>query len=138
MKRTPTNTGHGHVHPRPDGVKAKCGGPAMCPVCATDVVEAYAPLVRWRTRSDGNSEWADYTEGDWSVHAMDKDGDGSDWEIRYRGQTIIESGDIFEKGACRAYHFDLAKAAAIGALREAQRALREHEDEKRAEGKSDG
>ena len=31
-----TNSGHGHVFPRPDGVKARCGGPAICPECAHD------------------------------------------------------------------------------------------------------
>lgn len=30
------NTGHGHVYPRPDGVKARCGGPALCSTCAAD------------------------------------------------------------------------------------------------------
>lgn len=30
------NTGHGHVYPRPDGVKARCGGPGLCPTCAND------------------------------------------------------------------------------------------------------
>ena len=30
------NTGHGHVRPRPDGVKARCGGPALCGVCARE------------------------------------------------------------------------------------------------------
>ncbi len=29
--------GHGHVIPRPDGVKVRCGGPAMCPVCAGEL-----------------------------------------------------------------------------------------------------
>lgn len=29
-----TNTGHGHVWARPDGVKARCGGPGMCKQCA--------------------------------------------------------------------------------------------------------
>lgn len=33
----PSNVGHGHVFPRPDGVKARCGGPAMCHVCAADL-----------------------------------------------------------------------------------------------------
>jgi hypothetical protein len=31
------NTGHGHVWERPDGVKMRCGGPAMCKVCAFDL-----------------------------------------------------------------------------------------------------
>lgn len=29
-------TGHGHVYAREDGVKARCGGPAICAECATD------------------------------------------------------------------------------------------------------
>ena len=31
-----TNTGHGHAWERPDGMKARCGGPALCRQCATD------------------------------------------------------------------------------------------------------
>jgi len=31
-----TNTGHGHVWERPDGVKARCGGSAICRECAQD------------------------------------------------------------------------------------------------------
>lgn len=27
------NVGHGHVNPRPDGLKARCGGPALCGQC---------------------------------------------------------------------------------------------------------
>lgn len=30
------NTGHGHVWPRPDGVKARCGGPAICSQCSRE------------------------------------------------------------------------------------------------------
>jgi hypothetical protein len=30
------NTGHGHVWERPDGMKAKCGGPSICSACAKD------------------------------------------------------------------------------------------------------
>ena len=29
--------GHGHVNPRPDGVTARCGGPAICRVCAAEL-----------------------------------------------------------------------------------------------------
>lgn len=35
-----TNRGHGHVHPRPDGVKARCGGPAICSECAKEAARA--------------------------------------------------------------------------------------------------
>ena len=31
-----TNNGHGHVWNRPDGVKARCGGPGICLDCARD------------------------------------------------------------------------------------------------------
>lgn len=30
------NSGHGHVWPRPDGFKARCGGPTLCPQCRAD------------------------------------------------------------------------------------------------------
>jgi hypothetical protein len=31
-----TNTGHGHVWARPDGLMAKCGGPGLCKECSLD------------------------------------------------------------------------------------------------------
>lgn len=31
-----SNTGHGHVLARPDGVKARCGGPGLCSDCSRD------------------------------------------------------------------------------------------------------
>lgn len=34
--RIGTNNGHGHVWARPDGVKARCGGPGLCRECAAD------------------------------------------------------------------------------------------------------
>jgi hypothetical protein len=30
------NSGHGHVYPRPDKARARCGGPALCGKCAAD------------------------------------------------------------------------------------------------------
>jgi hypothetical protein len=30
---------HGHVTPRPDGVKARCGGPALCSECAKELAQ---------------------------------------------------------------------------------------------------
>ena len=40
--REPTNTGHGHVWERPDGVKMRCGGPGICAVCSQDYVVYHA------------------------------------------------------------------------------------------------
>lgn len=34
------NTGHGHVRPRPDGVKMRCGGPNICTKCAAEWLNA--------------------------------------------------------------------------------------------------
>ena len=31
-----SNTGHGHVWSRPDGQRARCGGPGLCKICSTD------------------------------------------------------------------------------------------------------
>ena len=30
------NRGHGHVYARPDGMRARCGGPTICAECALD------------------------------------------------------------------------------------------------------
>lgn len=42
--RIGTNEGHGHAWSRPDGIKMRCGGPAMCRVCALDA----SLVARWR------------------------------------------------------------------------------------------
>lgn len=34
------DVGHGHVTPRPDGMKARCGGPALCQKCAQEAATA--------------------------------------------------------------------------------------------------
>jgi hypothetical protein len=50
------NTGHGHVRPRPDGVKMRCGGPGICPECSR---ERFAPPVA----SEDALELADWLYG---------------------------------------------------------------------------
>ena len=36
-----TNSGHGHIYARPDGIKVRCGGPGICPECAHDREQLY-------------------------------------------------------------------------------------------------
>ena len=36
------NVGHGHVIPRPDGVRARCGGPGLCRECSRDLARQRA------------------------------------------------------------------------------------------------
>lgn len=54
------NRGHGHVHPRPDGAKARCGGPGICSECsreqAADVAARRAALERAEFRGDGDDQ----------------------------------------------------------------------------------
>lgn len=53
----PARIGHGHVNPRPDGSKARCGGPAICADCARERAETQVDvharigvrLFRWST-----------------------------------------------------------------------------------------
>jgi hypothetical protein len=64
------NTGHGHVFERPDGIVVRCGGPAMCKVCAADgtvkatgvvpgadPLEAAAKLLHENRYSVGQPPW---------------------------------------------------------------------------------
>lgn len=44
------NTGHGHVRPRPDGMKARCGGPGLCRECAKELGEAKATARELESR----------------------------------------------------------------------------------------
>lgn len=43
--RVGTNTGHGHVWQRPDGVRARCGGPGICSECSSDLFDVKAGLA---------------------------------------------------------------------------------------------
>lgn len=46
-----TNVRHGHVTPRADGAKARCGGPAICSVCAREQAEKEGQIVERSTVS---------------------------------------------------------------------------------------
>lgn len=57
-----TNIGHGHVWSRPDGSRARCGGPGMCDACSRDAAwveaakrgELYEPVATEMKDQDGH------------------------------------------------------------------------------------
>lgn len=60
--------GHGHVTPRPDGARARCGGPRICPVCAKELATTELDAARRRYEdqlgqaSDMSEVWSDLSE----------------------------------------------------------------------------
>ncbi|EPB7008690.1 hypothetical protein V3478_31260 [Pseudomonas aeruginosa] len=52
VEQAGTNVGHGHVFPRADGVKMRCGGPGLCSECAADAYRARAALAQPSPASD--------------------------------------------------------------------------------------
>lgn len=50
-----TDCGHGHVYPRSDGVRARCGGPGMCKRCSVDAQNL--EFIRARGGNPGQAEW---------------------------------------------------------------------------------
>jgi hypothetical protein len=41
---------HGHVVARPDGFKARCGGPGLCSVCQAEKAALYQTDQEWASR----------------------------------------------------------------------------------------
>jgi hypothetical protein len=63
--RIGTNTGHGHAWPRPDGVKARCGGVVICRECAVDA----SMVERWR-KAASTSTAAEHGPIDPQLHEL--------------------------------------------------------------------
>lgn len=54
----PLSQSHGHVRPRPDGVKARCGGPAMCRACQQERAALAAPAAQVAPAAVvGDADW---------------------------------------------------------------------------------
>ena len=51
------NKGHGHVYPRPDGSKARCGGPALCSECGAELA---AKLLSEAGNTNNNNRVPDF------------------------------------------------------------------------------
>ena len=54
------NKGHGHVYPRPDGVKARCGAPLSCAECASDKARKDAQT---KAVQDKSRRWHQHLDG---------------------------------------------------------------------------
>ncbi|WP_176492033.1 hypothetical protein [Pseudomonas aeruginosa] len=46
VEQAGANVGHGHVFPRADGVKMRCGGPGLCSECTADASRARSALAQ--------------------------------------------------------------------------------------------
>lgn len=53
-----TNSGHGHVWERPDGNKARCGGPSLCEQCAADAARFHLGVVHNPAQKTLRDEYA--------------------------------------------------------------------------------
>jgi hypothetical protein len=58
MAETNPNTGHGHVRVRPDGVKARCGGPGFCSACNRELAISQLGLPRVAPPTDADTRAA--------------------------------------------------------------------------------
>ena len=65
-----TNTGHGHVWRRPDGVRMRCGGPGLCSECSADAIRL-APTAAESALPD----WWDRIPA-WALHVFRVGPDG--------------------------------------------------------------
>jgi hypothetical protein len=54
--------GHGHVVPRPDGAKARCGGPALCSVCAKELAAQQPVNAATPGQASAGQEFAAWAE----------------------------------------------------------------------------
>lgn len=68
------NVGHGHVFPRPDGVRARCGGPAICHVCAVDLARKnIGERVNQSQSEQGSKTVSEHVEHAYWVYQSFKD-----------------------------------------------------------------
>lgn len=93
-------SGHGWVTPNPDGTKARCGGPALCPECAVEAGRqagmAASAIAALETREASaraalsvvglHLTWA---YGFWVI--TDKPGDNSETAIHYQSLDDVEA-----------------------------------------------
>lgn len=128
MPERDPNTGHGHVYPRPDGMKARCGGPGLCCVCRQDLAESdpaarlpvacYLP-VELRGRGSSTTRWwrtdlekpVMFTVEDFRPFVLRTEKE-SDWGVSVRNFHLeVQHVDVdSRKVVCRPYFIAASKA----------------------------
>lgn len=68
--------GHGHVTPRADGAKARCGGPALCSECARELA-ALSPAPRCPHCHDTGHVCENHPDRPWGGMCCDAGAEGS-------------------------------------------------------------
>jgi hypothetical protein len=113
---TNENTGHGHVYPRPDGMKARCGGPALCSTCAADAARkaVWDRVKRYK--------WVEYNPGH-EVHPQGEWVRYEDCEVLRGNLTLAEDGLAAAMQEIAGLRNQLRVMAALGDRKEAERTL---------------
>lgn len=80
-----TNSGHGHVWERPDGLKMRCGGPGMCEVCSADFarlnqIELSQAVPKQEPVKDAPVAWR-FSKG--TITKLDSCPHGGNWQPLY-------------------------------------------------------
>ncbi len=100
VEQAGANVGHGHVFPRADGVKMRCGGPGLCSECAADAYRARAALAQPSPKcvkcggtgeadSGGVHPWGEPV----NIGAMDaEDIDGDNVDLRFEDAEGRDTG----------------------------------------------
>ncbi|MFU6981313.1 hypothetical protein ACM75Z_27980 [Pseudomonas aeruginosa] len=57
VEQAGANVGHGHVFPRADGVKMRCGGPGLCSKCAADASLVHPCPAHPAVEQAGGDRW---------------------------------------------------------------------------------
>ncbi|MCD2949338.1 hypothetical protein [Pseudomonas aeruginosa] len=137
VEQAGANVGHGHVFPRADGVKMRCGGPGLCSECTADASRARAALAQ---PSPLQSEQAEAERPEVAevafvlrnIGAMDaEDIDGDNVDLRFEDAEGRDTGcdvSIVEYAEKAADLFEQHDRI-VGALRAEITQLRQHKND---------
>lgn len=122
------NIGHGHVFPRPDGVMARCGGPAICSECALNLVQKNRSNVEPADSMKTLNEILDSMDKDAKANIEEAIGDERDERLLLCIKVIRNMEEVliwYSKGNIHLGHFTVSEQCAKTVLSECERILNE-------------